>query len=90
MLFFTSEIKAQKNNSSIPIFKHRKDSIAYSKIPDSLREERYEFQRTHRHIIRTIYGRTPSFNILLVVDQNSQQRFYHEDLYHRQKLATAS
>jgi len=60
------------------------------KIPDSLREERYEFQRTHRHIIKDYLRAYSELHILLVLTKIANKDSITKDLYHRQKLATAS
>src|ERR1041385_6093379 len=61
LLLTAGKIVAQVYSNTVPIFKSRRDSLAYAKIPDTLYEQRREFLNSHRFIYRTIYRRSRDF-----------------------------
>jgi Leucine-rich repeat (LRR) protein len=70
-----TQLMAQGNNSWVPVFKSRKDSLAYAKIPDSLYEQRRDFLGSHPYIYRTIYRGsreyTPYSQLTKIVNKDS-------------------
>jgi leucine-rich repeat protein SHOC2 len=69
------ETAAQGHNTQVPVFKFRKDSLAYAKIPDTLYGERRDFLNTHAFFYRTVYHRSREFTAYSmlpgVVDKDS-------------------